>query len=104
LIPTAAALTGVVERNGTSFSTSPSKSAYIFWKQIHSYSQTKQTILTVNRSIAAWEQKGRNFMKVKTNVKAGHGTVNITKNIAIVRQKGFYNEAAVYQIAVAASS
>jgi hypothetical protein len=43
-------------------------------------------------------------MKVKTDVKAGHGTVNIAKNIAIVRQRGFYNEAVVYQTAVAASS
>jgi hypothetical protein len=60
-------------------------------------------LLTVNRPIAAWE-KGGNFMKVKTDVKAGHGTVNIAKNIAIVRQRGFYNEAVVYQTAVAASS
>ena len=43
-------------------------------------------------------------MKVKTDVKAGHGTVNIAKNIAIVRQRGFANYAEVDQIAVAASS
>jgi hypothetical protein len=43
-------------------------------------------------------------MKVKTDVKAGHGTVNIAKNIAIVRQRGAINEAYVSQVAVAASS
>jgi hypothetical protein len=42
-------------------------------------------------------------MKVKTDLKAGR-TVNIAKNIAIVRQKGFFNYAEVDQIAVAASS
>jgi hypothetical protein len=49
-------------------------------------------------------EKGGNSMKVKTDVKAGHGTVNIAKNIAIVRQRGFANYAEVDQIAVAASS
>jgi hypothetical protein len=78
--------------------------AYIFWNQIHSYSQTKQTILTVDRPIAAWGKKGGYSMKVKTDVKAGHGTVNIAKNIAIVRQRGFANYAEVDQVAVAASS
>jgi hypothetical protein len=57
----------------------------------------------VNRPIAAWEQKGAYFMKAKTDVKAGF-TVNVAKNIAIVRQRGFANYAEVNQIAVAASS
>jgi hypothetical protein len=42
-------------------------------------------------------------MKAKTDVKAGF-TVNLAKNIAIVRQKVFANYAEVNQIAVAASS
>jgi hypothetical protein len=42
-------------------------------------------------------------MKAKTDVKAGF-TVNLAKNIAIVRQKVFANYAEVNQIAVVASS
>jgi hypothetical protein len=42
-------------------------------------------------------------MKAKTDVKAGF-TVNVAKNVAIVRQKGYWNVASVSQIAVAASS
>jgi hypothetical protein len=81
----------------------PREDAYIFWDQIHSYSQTKQTILTVTTLSLLGEKKGAYFMKAKTDVKAGF-TVNVAKNIAIVRQKGYYNVAYVSQIAVAASS
>jgi hypothetical protein len=42
-------------------------------------------------------------MKAKTDVKAGF-TVNVAKNVAVIRQRGYWNVASVSQLAVAASS
>jgi hypothetical protein len=44
-------------------------------------------------------------MKAKTDVKAGfsYGVTNIAVNVSILRQKGYFNEAYVGQVAVAKS-
>jgi hypothetical protein len=80
-----------------------SNNGYIFWNQIQLLFPDQADDINGQPPYRCLGTKRRLFMKVKTDLKAGR-TVNIAKNIAIVRQKGFFNYAEVDQIAVAASS